>query len=52
MLPPDAQHDLAGRIFDLKLVGGPRDGADVPEQLVFQYFPRFCGARLKSTAAV
>ncbi len=45
MLAPDADHDLAGRIVDLELVGAPRDRACVPEQLVFQAIPRFLGGR-------
>jgi hypothetical protein len=42
----------AGRIFDLELVGAPGNGADVSEQLVFQYFPRFTAPRLEGAAAV
>ncbi len=41
MLAPDAHHDLLGRVLDLKLVPAPGDGADVPEQLIFQALPRF-----------
>jgi len=52
MLAPDAQHDRASRIFDLELVGAPGNGADVSEQLVFQYFPRFTAPRLEGAAAV
>src|SRR4029079_16554324 len=52
MLAPDAQHDRASRIFDLELVGAPGNGADVSEQLVFQYFPRFTAPRLEGATAV
>ena len=41
MLPPDASHDLPGRVVDLELVGAPRDDVRVPEQLVFHAVPRF-----------
>ena len=47
MLPPDAQEDLGGRVLDLELVGAPRDRAHVPEQLIFQAFPRFLTSRQK-----